>query len=88
MSFLDLLVENRSGTYLIIKGNSGLFSSEFESNKNIRVLKVYQVSGKDNHMINGVKKFSYDNRRSRIYIETYLDYFTNVKFLIKWCEAK
>ena len=36
MSFLDILVENKKGTYLIIRGHAGMFSSEFKKDKNIR----------------------------------------------------
>ena len=84
MSFLDLLVENKKGTYLTIRGHAGIFSSEFKKDKNIRVLKVYQVIGRSG--TKGVKSFRYDNVKKRIYIETHLSYFGSTKFLIKWCE--
>lgn len=86
MSFLDLLVENKKGDYLTIKGHAGLFTSEFKKDKNIRVLKVYQVISRGS--IKGVKYFRYDEPKRKIYIETYLSYFGNTKFLIKWCEIK
>lgn len=84
MSFLDLLVENKKGTYLTIRGHVGLFTSEFKKDKNIRVLKVYEVIGGGG--TKSVKSFRYDNKKKRIYIQTYLSYFGNAKFLIKWCE--
>jgi len=84
MSFLDIIIENKKGTYLTIRGNAGMFSGSFKKDKNIRVLKVYQVIGRGG--VKGVKSFKYDNKKSRIFIETHLSYFGEVKFLIKWCE--
>jgi len=84
MSFLDIIIENKKGTYLTIRGNAGMFSGSFKKDKNIRVLKVYQVIGRGG--VKGVKSFKYNNMKSRIFIETHLSYFGEVKFLIKWCE--
>jgi len=86
MSFLDLIIENKKGTYLTIYGRAGLFSSEFKKDKDVRVLKVYQVIGRNG--VKGVKNFKYDSVEKRIHIETHLSYFGSTKFLIKWCEIK
>lgn len=82
MSFIDLLIENKPGDEIIINGHAGMFSTTFK--KNVRILRIYQFIGRDG--FKSIKLFKYDEFSGRLYIETYLSYFGNVKFLIKYSE--
>lgn len=83
MSFLDKIVEeNANNTEIQIRGHSGLFRYKFDLDDKNRILKVYQIIGKER--TSEVKKFNYNKKTNILFAETHLSYFGNVRFLVKW----
>ncbi len=83
MSFLEILIENNAPSEeVMVCGVGGDFSFKF--NRNVRILKVYHLIGRE--QIRGVKSFRYSKETGRLNIKTMLSYFGNVKFIIKYVD--
>lgn len=82
MNFVDKLVDRRSiSTEISVLGKYGSFKTDIDF-INKRILKVYII--RPRNKIYEVKMFRYDATNNSLFIQTYLRYFGEHKFLIKW----